>query len=683
MSSGGVFQLLTNEGKADRLLSATALLNQRIQDISCLRRSMGKDPAPTLSDIEKTHVLFINAHFKPFAALGSEYNKVQPQSGSPQLGGEVQFSIPQFGDFFHDMVVRIVLTRTYGTPAALPSAGDTATVYGNIVSTYPTNGTDWNNAGTLTGSTYALVDAFGTNVVQGEERYTNMLRYVDYPAERLCSKVSFTVNNNPLDEYNWRVPGLLRKTMMSDEKLYGYKKLVGQEVPFEGFTGPRICPIVDTHFAPTQAPTHAASHGSDTAPVAGSAQNAGTSTAAYLTAPGHQGGNFHPGQHQFDPSQGVPATTDGVLQPVATGGVAFSGAATSTGIWPADAPVAHVQRGAIRGVDGPQTPKYMHHELELWNRLWFWFNLDARLSVPSVCIPYGQRFINVTLASADEIIQDFPGLYVEQTIASETGAVDANATFTRNYRPYWQNLPYTAPTIRTIEMYINNIFVNPEIHDLFISRVGFSLIRVYRQQTSTSNSSGEQQLLLSSLKWPVECIIFGFQPSWNASRTQNITYAHDWQVYGKPFSSVCELQQQAITGYDGGPQITTSSIGQIVKDTYQIDRPVVTTVALTAHGVPIFKDFPQAFFNTYVPFHFGGDAVRPPQDSGVMMMNFALFLGCYQPSGYINISRARELYLSWQGSYIDSSNPATVVAVAIALNFLLITDGSAVLRYTT
>jgi hypothetical protein len=46
-------------------------------------------------DIERTHVLFTNAHFKPFVALGYEYNKVNAGSGTVQLGGEVQFSIPR------------------------------------------------------------------------------------------------------------------------------------------------------------------------------------------------------------------------------------------------------------------------------------------------------------------------------------------------------------------------------------------------------------------------------------------------------------------------------------------------------------------------------------------------------------------------------------------------------------
>ena len=55
---------------------ATKLLNQRLIDIERMRahNPQIKDPTPTLVDIERTHILFMNAHFKPFAAIGYEYN---------------------------------------------------------------------------------------------------------------------------------------------------------------------------------------------------------------------------------------------------------------------------------------------------------------------------------------------------------------------------------------------------------------------------------------------------------------------------------------------------------------------------------------------------------------------------------------------------------------------------------
>jgi len=83
MATGGVFTIITNDGKQDRMLMATALLHERLRAINeCKVRNQGGKAdsvanMPTLLDIEKTHILFTNAHFKPFAAIGFEYNKVR------------------------------------------------------------------------------------------------------------------------------------------------------------------------------------------------------------------------------------------------------------------------------------------------------------------------------------------------------------------------------------------------------------------------------------------------------------------------------------------------------------------------------------------------------------------------------------------------------------------------------
>jgi hypothetical protein len=48
-----------------------------------------------------------------------------------------------------------------------------------------------------------------------------------------------------------------------------------------------------------------------------------------------------------------------------------------------------------------------------------------------------------------------------------------------------------------------------------------------------------------------------------------------------------------------------------------------------------------------------------------------LFPRSYQPSGHLNISRARETYVQWTTSYVSAATPADMLAVAIAINFLL------------
>lgn len=700
MSSGGVFKLVANDGKTDRLLLATALLNQRIRDVICARRAMGKDPTPTLLDLEKTHVLHINAHFKPFAALGFEYNKVRPNTGSGQLDGQVQFSIPQFGDFFHDMVARTVLTSTYeagrtGTVRANTTTSTSVTnqQYG-IQSTLPADGQGWNNAGGLNTATnfrtYSLVDVFGNDISEGADSFRrNMVRYVEYPAERLFANVQFDVNGNPLDEYGWRAANMLRKFTISDEKLQGYKQLVGQEVPIEGFGAPRIARIEDTDYDKT-VPEASSNHGLK-GTVAGSSLNQGLTPEAYMEASEHQGANLAAGQWSYSGALGGTNPTDNLA--VTTNPVLGD---NEVDVGVEGAQWGHVQRPRLQAYDGPQTPKYWQPELEVWNRLWFWFCQDVHLSIPSVSIPFGQRFITVSFASGEQLVQDFPGVFVKCTQyevidnAVDDATVSAGAQIA--YRPYWEQSNINYPTLKTVELYINNIFVNPEVHDLFIRRVGFSLIRVFRQQTTGVNTSSDDSLLLSQLKWPIELMLIGFQPVHNTN-TKSVSYHRDWHRYGKTFDSVLEANQQAITGIkhedpDGAimvkpSNILTSSIGQIVPDTFVIERPIVTELSLTAHGVKIHDAFPQAFFSKYEPFHYGGACLRPPSDPGAMAISFGVDYGKYQPNGYLNVSRARELYIHWKTLFTSSSTPVTFFGLAIAINFLLVADGSAVLRYST
>jgi len=70
MATGGIFTIITNDGKQDRMLMATALLHERLDRICAQKRDANPGLAPdnvkvlpTLLDIEKTHILFTNAHY--------------------------------------------------------------------------------------------------------------------------------------------------------------------------------------------------------------------------------------------------------------------------------------------------------------------------------------------------------------------------------------------------------------------------------------------------------------------------------------------------------------------------------------------------------------------------------------------------------------------------------------------
>jgi len=660
MSAGGVFKLIANDGKADRMIMATELLNQRIKDIMCMRSTANPkaDPTPTLVDVERTHILFVNAHFKPFAAIAYEYNKVRTQSGSAAYGATVQYSIPQFGDFFNDMVVNAKLKAVSASNWA---AGNIPAFPADIGATNLAPGqsaTDDVTNGVYKRFTYAYVQQNGTVVDRATHVDKNFVRYCEYPGQRLFKEVKFEVNGNPLDDYKDEAANLHQKFKVAPGKLTGWKRLVGQEVPIKGYSD--LCSIEGTSV-----------FGAD--------------------------------------HVGLVANVGGAASPVA----------------PVNASLT--ARRLEHMCAGPQTPKATQPALDMWIPLLFWFNKDTRLSIASVSIPYGQRFITISLAEQARLVHVAAGnlflrLTTEVFNSAGPGKGTKAATQLDSYRKFETLEPVVVKEstvgtqeIETLELYINNIFVNPEIHDIYIKRIGFSLIRVYRQQVQDVTTESAD-VLLSQLKWPIETIFAGIRPKFNqkaavrnnlAVTAGNANEWRDWHRFQRNVDRVCYSTATSVAPWAIGNAdptaltpndfTSTDNVATTVTQTgrvlYPEARKTVTTLNVKAHGVSIYQDFKAEFFSNYQPYTFGGYNIVTPEDEDALMINFCLYPGTYQPSAHINVSRAREFYLGYTSSFVgandsaDPENPAAataqLVVVASAINFLLISDGSAVLRYST
>jgi len=634
MATGGIFQLITNDGKQDRMLMATALLNKRLRLIEQARDAdpLIEDSTPTLLDIEKTHILFMNAHFKPFAAIGYEYNKVRPQSGSTVLGSEVTFSIPQFGDFFHDMLMRVKLKA--------PSVSRTDDMF--------------------------LDDNTDQNDNTAGRQHAPAFRWCHYPGERLMEKVSFQVNGNPLDEYTHHSYNFWREFCVTKDKEAGWDRCVGQERRMQGWY-----------------------------------RQPGVDLALNSAAPG-----------------------------------------TETGVnWSSVGPDSHRICADVK--NGPQTPKLTPDDLELFIPILFWCNLDPRLAIPSVAIPYGQRFINVKLAPADKMY----GL-----VPRGIGTWDA---------PRGTLNPATNE-VQEIELYINNIFVNPEVHDIFIRRIGFSLIRVHRQQLIPADKASDE-ILLNNMKWPIETLFVGMKiDQYGNNKPYNLDRWHkfaQWEnsefsacaldcsapnsvlteraidvadfVFNGPAAGAVEFLGITLNGADhlnvatannwaesnlsvgdcvliggmlfkvlslnpNGSAATTAyfhppipNLSQTITTVASVDSLLnahisvvnkctveaptcirsVDTLSINAHGIPLYNTFQSTFFDSYIPYQYGGTNIKVPEDCGPMMVTFNLYPKSYQPSGHINVSRAREFYIKYESSVVSTSVLGQLVVVASALNF--------------
>jgi hypothetical protein len=374
---------------------------------------------------------------------------------------------------------------------------------------------------------------------------------------------------------------------------------------------------------------------------------------------------------------------------------------------------------------GNQTFKQSHNEVELWIPLIFWFQ-DVRNSLPSFLIPYGQTDVTIKLAEVADIV---------------------------GFADYGGGGAYTSPTISLCEMYINNIFLMPEVNQLFVKKFGFSLIRIHGRHTAELSVSSAN-VLLNNLKWPTECLYISFRPRSNLALSQywhksstltlnsvkvpvvaknaalvttgtfgtitpttavvvfgtgpvlsgvvNFYNNYDLTITGGTGYNPSDISQNryVVTAYSGGTNIVTVSgwnkdtpdatttydlftpqvainVAQIYKET-----PTIDNLELKAHDISIYRKTSESFFNSYLPYRFGTN-VNTPEDRGRYFMNFNFKPGGHNPSGHINISKAREFYLQYESTLISGTNLVDLTVSSRAINFLLVDSGAMVLRYST
>jgi hypothetical protein len=385
--------------------------------------------------------------------------------------------------------------------------------------------------------------------------------------------------------------------------------------------------------------------------------------------------------------------------------------------------------------DGNQTFKQKHEPIELWIPLLFWFK-NIKNALPNFAIPYGQTNINIDIAPLSDLV----------------GFADYQGS----------NGAYNDVTITTMEMYMNNIFLQPEIVKIFCSKFGFSLIRVHTRHKEIINKPNDN-ILLSQLKWPTETMYLSFKPMINLTNSQqwhkssqlvkksikmpviakNNNLINIVGVYPGYNSTENTVQLTTVSGitsfnttlnfYRDYELIIISGTGYVsndieknkftiksnsvpvgpnnmevtINDAWNITKPDVTTkfeffkrelaindaiyykelptisdMEIIAYGITIFQRTPESFFNSYLPYRFGTH-INTPRDRGMYMVNYSFLPGDHQPSGHINISRAREFYLNYNSTFISPVNKCELLVLCDAINFLLVSNGSAILRFST
>ena len=299
--------------------------------------------------------------------------------------------------------------------------------------------------------------------------------------------------------------------------------------------------------------------------------------------------------------------------------------------------------------DGMQTPKVYQPASDMWIPLQFDFCMDVARAIPNDLISASQRIIKVDVAPITDIIFAYD--------------VNLNQII----------LPINQVQIN-IELYVNSLFVNPEIHEIIASRIGFSLIRVHRRQAAQTTLA-QNSILLNQLKYPIEFILFGFRD------ITNLTDPDLWCLMGTPQVQTQSSQLYVPIMYYNGFSIQLAP--RAATNITSLRNLADMGISLTSQTVEIYKDMPMQFFSNYLPIRymeFG--TIRAPVDENMGLIAECLYPGNFQPSGYFPSSAGRELYLSYSSSLISKSLTTEYLIFACTLNFLVRKGDKVLLRFS-
>ena len=724
MATGGIFQLITNDGKQDRMLMASALLASRIAAARNNRKCAGQsDCTPTLYDIERTHILFTSAHFKPFAAIGYEYNKVTPTAGTVALNENstqnVTFSIPQFGDFFCDMIVHVTLEQ--------PKMN------------YP-DGLD--------------------------DSVKNLFRWCDYPGERLLKRVKFEVNGNPLDEYTSDAVNFHREFLVQPNKKLGWDRCMGQEEVEEGWVDQPNWEKSGVSSKDINYRTKVYTTSGLQTPTGGKQldiNNDGKTDKVELFIPLLFWCNK-------DPRLAVPSVA-----------IPYGQRFITLELAPWRELVGVVTRG--HADDSIQTDTNQYGELlandMLKNIELYINNIFVNPEVHNIFIKrIGFTLIRVhrqqnnddSEGSQDksQLLQNlkwpieamFVGMRIKKYSNGSPSDIRMNLDKWHKFHKVvsekrsatgWNVMKETKDGGNTLDPVTTFVGANGsvagtgklETHTFASQNAHYGIKNVQFMKLNPDGSGG---LLVvetlenasdndSQVMYPASNIIDQFPKGTNISfnimsngkfypfvlsitggeivadkpNLGNLVFTikvgrDHWQQLQEVPKSESDVGKVVLTG---APQGVAGTVMTITKEnlfdcfclikyevmpmetTVDVCRPTLEYITIKAHGIPIYNNFPSKFYNAYIPFNYGGHNISAPKDCGAMMITFCLYPGTYQPSGHINVSRAREFYIDYKTTGHIGNNPekgkdvGALVIVASAINFLLISDGSAVLRYST
>jgi len=293
---------------------------------------------------------------------------------------------------------------------------------------------------------------------------------------------------------------------------------------------------------------------------------------------------------------------------------------------------------------GHQTLKSSQDPLDLYIPLLFWFNINRKEMLLNN-FPFGSMVIKIELEDHANLMTC---LDVENDLYHEG---------------------YITPVIEEFEIYANHVYINKDIEDIFIARLGFTLIRTHIQVTRILDKNTDAVSLSADLKYPIEDIVLYARPNINEKGIDslNLWYKNSAQV-------IRNIPVPVIYTVDNVEKLGINNIS------YYDEKPLFQSFCISVNDSSNHGNRTPTFYQSYIPLTAGKNIHS--NNNNLYYINYNLYPKKQQPSGYINMSKSRDIYFEYSSSVIEAFTPVNLYIHATTLNFLMYDNTSAILNFS-
>ncbi len=376
--------------------------------------------------------------------------------------------------------------------------------------------------------------------------------------------------------------------------------------------------------------------------------------------------------------------------------------------------------------NGFQTLKYSHDTLEMFIPLLFWCN-DVKTAISSHVIPWGQMQIKIQLAEVTSIVgfADYGGggdyhepnietcnLYINNLFVPDTIFQLYVKKFVFNLIRVHQRHKEQIREENNSSMGVLLNGLKYPLETMFVSfrpRENLGLSQYWYKNVKLIERTYKVPVVAKNLSSVITGNVISSDSTNSAilggalSAVDDTYISYDFIITGGTGYNSSDIIQNRyiIDSYNGTTKKITvspnwSGVNPDSTTTYELftpqlaintvsyyeEIPTIKTLSLKINDIEIWHEQPEAFFNSYVPYRFGG-AMGIPEDLGTYCITFNLYPMHFQPTGSYNSSMGRELYLQFTSDIISKDYPVDLIVSARAINFLVVDKGYMTLKYIT